>query len=100
MTKKIQHERKPNSRTSANKANASAECQGDFTATKASTIFKLLNRTEEASIDEHAAATGWHTHRVRSYMSDRTKIERSLGVSSKVVEGCRHYDIALKGAGL
>ena len=55
--------------------------------TKQALLVGMLGRTEGATVDEIAAATGWQPHTVRGAFAGALKKRRRLTVISEKVEG-------------
>ena len=79
-------------------ANAEAATTAERKArsgTKQATMIEMLRRTDGATIEEIAAATGWQKHTIRGAMAGALKKKLGLDIASDKVEGRgRVYKIA------
>ena len=90
MTK---HQKKPDLKRSAKEKSAAENVSSGRANTKSSIILHLLNREKGATLAELATATAWQAHSLRGYMSGTLKKKLGLDVTSKIVNGTRHYSL-------
>jgi hypothetical protein len=82
----------------AQRSSAQARPNAPRTGSKQDQLIGLLRRSEGATVEEMAQATGWQSHSVRGVMSGALKKKLGLAIASEKVEGRgRTYRIANRG---
>jgi hypothetical protein len=85
-------------KTSATSKKASSKLSPAASASKRSTVIKMLQQSNGTTIAAIMTATDWQQHSVRGFLAGVIKKKLELNLLSEKVDGHRIYRIAKPGA--